>query len=191
MRVFGLLAVVIAAISATIVGSAGFAQKSDKAGAVSVKGVHLCCGSCKSRAEEALKDLKGVTNANADLNTKVVSFKVDGGKAAEAAIKSLADHGFYGTATYDGKKLKYPESGVRKGTKKDSFTLTGLHLCCTACVTGCQKALEPVKGLQVLDIDRNEETVKVTGSAVDVTETLAALKKAGFFASVKKEETKK
>jgi copper chaperone CopZ len=59
--------------------------------------------------------------------------------------------------------------------------LTNVHLCCTACVTASQKALEEVKGVTLIDIDRNEKTIKLTGDAIVIPEAVAALNKAGFF----------
>ena len=41
--------------------------------------------------------------------------------------------------------------------------------------------LEDVKGVTLIDIDRNEKTVKLTGDSIGVPEAVAALNKAGFF----------
>lgn len=153
---------------------------------VSVKGVHLCCGGCQSIAEDALDGLKGISKISCDLNTKVISFKADDRKSADAGIKALAEAGFYGTATFGKTKLDYPKSGAMKGAKQNSVSVTGVHLCCTACVTASQKALEGVKGVSLIDIDRNEQTIKLTGDAIVVTDAVAALNKAGFYCKVGK-----
>ncbi len=155
---------------------------------VSVRGTHLCCGGCQAGAEEALSEIEGVSDVSADVNTKVISYKAAGDKAAAAGIEALAAAGFYGTATHGDKKLAYPESGAKKGMKANSLLLTGLHLCCTACVTASQKSLEEVKGVSLIDIDRNEQTIKLTGDAIDVPEAIAALNKAGFFCKLPKKE---
>lgn len=172
-----------------VAATAFFAVSEPAADNVSVKGVHLCCGGCSSIAEDALDEVKGVTSVSCDLNTKVISFKADDKKSADAGIKALADAGFFGTATFAKKELKYPGSGAKKGAKQNTVMLKHVHLCCTACVTASQKALEKVKGVTLIDIDRNEETIKLTGDAIVVTDAVAALNKAGFFCSV--EQSKK
>ena len=150
-------------------------------GTVTVRGPHLCCDGCRTIADAALSEVDGVSGISCDLNTKVISYKADGDKAAEAGIKALATAGFFGTASHDKKPLKYPISGAKKGTKSNSILLSGVHLCCTACVTASQKALEDVKGVTLIDIDRNEKTIKLTGDSIGILDAIAALNKAGFY----------
>jgi copper chaperone CopZ len=164
-----------------IVSSVLLASSATYAGTVSVKGPHLCCGGCQTIADAALSEVDGVSNISCDLNTKVISYKAESDKAAEAGIKALAGAGFFGTATHDKKPLKYPVSGAKKGMKANTILLSGVHLCCTACVTASQKALEGVKGVTLIDIDRNEKTIKLTGDAIGVPDAIAALNKAGFY----------
>jgi copper chaperone CopZ len=133
-----------------------------------------------------LSEVEGISEISCDVNTKVISYKAANEKAATDGIEALAAAGFFGTATHGEKKLAYPDSGAKKGMKANSLLLTGLHLCCTACVTASQKALEEVKGVSLIDIDRNEETIKLTGDAIDVPEAIAALNKAGFFCRLPK-----
>ena len=166
----------------------GLFSVSAPSGKVSVKGVHLCCGGCQSAAKDAFDGLKGVSNISVDLNTKVISFTVDKSDKARSVLKTLAEAGFYGTATMDGKPVKYPDSGAGKGARSNSLTLTGLHLCCTSCVTGSQKALQGVRGVSLIDIDRNEGTIKLTGDAISHEAAVGALHKAGFACSVAKEK---
>src|SRR5687768_852480 len=129
-----------------------FAASPVYSGTVAVRGVHLCCGGCQDAADAALIEVEGISDISCDVNTKVISYKAVSDKAAAAGIEALAAAGFYGTATHDAKKLAYPDSGAKKGMKANSLLLTGLHLCCTACVTGSQKALEEVKGVSLIDI---------------------------------------
>lgn len=150
-------------------------------GTVNVKGPHLCCGSCQTIADAALSEVDGVSAISCDLNTKVISYKADSDKSAAAGIKALAGAGFFGVASHDKKPLKYPVSGAKKGAKANTILLLGVHLCCGACVAASQKALEDVKGVRLIDIDRNEKTVKLTGDSIGVPEAIAALNKAGFF----------
>lgn len=161
-----------------------------QSGAVSVKGVHLCCGGCQSIAQDALADVSGISGVSCDLNTKIVSYKVTDQKAAESGIKALAAAGFFGKATYAKKPLEFPDSGAKKGATANSMTLTNVHLCCTACVTASQKSLENVKGVSLIDIDRNEGTIKLTGDAISIQDAIGALNKAGFYCKLKTPTTK-
>jgi copper chaperone CopZ len=159
-------------------------------GQVSVKGVHLCCGGCQEIANAALSEVKDLADISCDLNTKVISFKAGSEEAAQAGIEALADAGFFGEASYNKEPLTYPASGAEKDSKSNTIVLTGVHLCCTACVTASHTALEDVKGVTLIDIDRNEQTIKLTGDSIGVPEAVAALNKAGFFCRLEKPEKK-
>ncbi|MBC8356751.1 MAG: heavy-metal-associated domain-containing protein [Planctomycetes bacterium] len=178
MRFVTLLTTIFVALSSSYAHSA----------TVAVRGTHLCCGGCQASADEALSDVEGISAIACDLNTKVISYQAASDKAAAAGIEALATAGFYGTATHGAKKLPYPESGAKKGMKANSIMLTGVHLCCTACVSGSQKALVDVKGVTLIDIDRNEKTIKLTGDAINVPEAVAALNKAGFYCRLPKKK---
>ena len=52
-----------------------FTHEIAQAEKVTVKGVHLCCGSCVSAAGEALKEVEGVSKAACDRNGKIVVFQ--------------------------------------------------------------------------------------------------------------------
>ncbi len=156
------------------------------AGTVTVKGVHMCCGGCKSLAESALADLTGVDKVVCDLNTKAIEFKAADEKAVARGIKALAEAGFYGKASHQKKAVAFPKSGAKKGVKSNVVLLSGVHLCCTACVTASHKALLKVKGVAVIDIDRNAKSIKLTGDAMDPLQIVEALNRAGFFGQIGK-----
>ena len=162
-----------------------------QAGDVSIKGVHLCCGACVKDATAALEGVDGLTGIGMDRNTKVIVFKATDEKAAQAAIEELAEAGFHGTATFDKKVIAFPASGAEKGAKANLFVVTGVHLCCGACVTGAQKALEDVPGLAEAKIDRAAKTITLTGNEVEIAAAIGALNKAGFHATLKKEKAAK
>lgn len=155
-------------------------------GTVTVKGVHMCCGGCQSIAEEALTDLVGVDKVVCDLNTKAIEFKAADDKAVARGIKALAEAGFYGKASHDKKTQPFPKSGAKKGVKSNVVLLSGVHLCCTSCVTASHKALLKVKGVAVIDIDRSAKSIKLTGDAMDTQQVVAALNRAGFYAQIGK-----
>lgn len=151
------------------------------AGEVTIKGVHLCCGGCLSAAKDAFDDVRGITKISCDLNTKVVKFNATDEKTANQGIKALSAAGFFGTATHEKKKLKFPDAGGKKKQKLDTFVLKGVHLCCGSCVTMSQKSLQKVSGVKVIDIDRKKKTIKLTGSSIEVKAAITALNKAGFY----------
>ena len=156
------------------------------AGKVTVKGVHMCCGGCQGIAESALGDVSGVDKVVCDLNTKAIEFNAADTKAVTAGIAALAKAGFYGKADHEKKALAFPKSGAKKGAKANSLLVSGVHLCCTACVSASQKALMDVKGVAVIDIDRNAKSIKLTGDAMDSAEVIGALNRAGFFGQLGK-----
>lgn len=170
-------------LAALILGISGSGLQ---AADVAVKGVHVCCGSCVTAIDDTLGAVKGVSGAAADQNTKTVSFKAEDEKAAKAGLEALAKAGFHGTATLDKKEIKFPSADVKKGTKSNIVTVTGVHLCCGACVTGVKKALENVKGVAKMDIDREGKSVTATGTDIDTAEFLDALYKGGYHGELKK-----
>lgn len=158
-----------------------------EAARVTVKGVHLCCGACVAGVDEALGDLEGVSNVAADRNSKTVTFTAADDKAAQNGINALAKAGFHGSAVHGEKKINFPASGAKKGEKASKITLTGLHLCCGACVTGAQKALEDVKGATTIEFDRKTKEARIIGKDIDVTAAVAALNKGGYHGTLKRD----
>ena len=152
------------------------------AGQVTIKGTHLCCGACQTRAEKALAGIPGLTKASVDRNSKVISFMAANTKAVAAGIASLAKSGFYGAAIHEKKAVPFPATGAKKNVRGEAHTLRGVHLCCDACVVGAQKAVETVQGLQAIEIDRKLRTVKLIGKEISLAESIKALQKAGFYA---------
>lgn len=167
---------------------AGFGLSFANAAEVTVKGVHLCCGGCVNDVKGALGEVKGVTDISGDPNTKVVVFKAADEKTAEAGLKAIADAGFHGTATIDKKPATFPAATVEKGTKANSIKVTGVHLCCGACVTGVKKALEEVPNVTEMKIDRESKTVSVSGKDVDVNAFLEALYRGGYHGELEKKK---
>ena len=155
---------------------------------VKIEGVHLCCGSCSKAIESALKDVDGVSDATPDQDAKSVTFKAKDSKAVDAGLKALADAGFHGKATADGKAVKFPEVKVAKGTKSDAFTITGVHLCCGSCVVAVKKAIADVPGVDQAQtkVDKDDGSIVVVGKDVDVAKFLDALFADGFHGEVKK-----
>ncbi len=151
---------------------------------VTVKDVHLCCGSCVDGVDEALMEVDGVSNIASDQNTKSIAFKVSNDEAAKKAIEALARGGFFGVAKQGNKSLTFPDAGARKDAKSARIKFSGVHLCCRSCVKSAHLALKDVKGVSSIDIDREEGTVTVSGTDILHTEAVAALNKGGFYGRI-------
>ncbi|MDA0832647.1 MAG: heavy-metal-associated domain-containing protein [Planctomycetota bacterium] len=169
---------------ATAVLFLGLSASSLLAGDVTVKGVHLCCGACVDGVNEALTGVDGVSDVQVDRNTKVVAFKAADDDAAQRGVDALAKGGFFGSAKHGKKDIEFPESGAEEDAKSDKITLTGVHLCCGACVKDVQKTLQDVKGTTKIDVDREAGSVTLAGTGIVVTDAVAALNKGGFFGKV-------
>jgi copper chaperone CopZ len=169
---------------AAVVGLLNVAAAS--AGELKIEGVHLCCGQCVTIAQSKLKPVAGVTDAKADKDSGTITLNAADEKAAAAAIETLAKSGFRGKATFGDKELAFPAANVEKGTKADSVTIAGVHLCCPACYKAAEEALKSVDGVSGVTSDKKTKTLEVKGKGVDVNAALGALFEAGFHASVKK-----
>jgi periplasmic mercuric ion binding protein len=156
------------------------------AGEVKIDGVHICCGQCVRGAQGALKDVTGVSEAKADKDSGSITLIAADDKAATAAVAALAKAGFRGTAKHGDKTLDFPAANAEKGAKADTFTITGVHLCCPSCYTAAEDALKSVDGVTAVNADKKAKTLAVTGKNVDVNAALDALFDAGFQAAVKK-----
>lgn len=164
----------------------GFGVSNVQAADVTIEKVHLCCGACVKAVNETLKGVKGVSDVTAEQKAGTVKFKAADQAAVDEAIKGLAKEGFHGSATADGKEVKFPDSGAKKGEKANSITVTDVHLCCGQCERLADKALEGLAGMKEKKIDKDAKTITVTGSDIEIAAFVDALNKAGFHANLKK-----
>jgi len=72
------------------------AKKGDKSNSITLNGVHLCCGGCKSTAKRAFRGLKGVLDVKCDSKAKTVALT---GTSIDvvAAVAALNKAGFHGS----------------------------------------------------------------------------------------------
>jgi Cu+-exporting ATPase len=54
----------------------------------------MTCGHCTARVEKALKELEGVSDAQADLESKRVTVKTDGTVEKEAMVSAITEAGY-------------------------------------------------------------------------------------------------
>lgn len=167
--------------AALLYASAGVAL----AGDVEVSGVHLCCPACVRGVAGALGDVEGVSNAACDREAKKVTFTAANDEAAQAGINALAEAGFHGSAKHGDDELEFPESGAKEDAKANSITVTGVHLCCPACVRAVGGAVNDVDGVSSASCDREAKTCTVSGENISVEALVKALNDAGFHATVK------
>ena len=156
------------------------------AGEVKVKAVHLCCGGCVSAVTEALENVPGVSGGAASQDDGTVTVQATDAKAATAGLKAIAGAGFFGNATYGGKKLPVPVAKIDPKQVADSVTFTGVHLCCDTCVTASSEALKKVKGVSDVDGDQKNGSLTIKGKQMKMAELVDALHGAGFHGNVKK-----
>ena len=182
MRVFRMTALAGLVVALSAAGT----QAAD----VAVKGVHLCCGSCVKAAGGALAKVKGVSGAQCDRDSQTVSFTATDAKTAKAGLRALAHAGLAGSATIDGKKTHFPRQHVKKGTKADTVTLRGLHLCCGKCIKAVTAAGKGIAGVSSVEADKKHRSLTLTGSGIDVNAAIAALNKAGFSGHIRRKRKK-
>jgi copper chaperone CopZ len=168
---------VICGITTLLIAAAWAA---DESGLVTVRGIHLSCDACVTDSQGSLKEVAGVSDAKADLNGRSITFKAREEKAAQAGIKALAEHGFFGKAAFGTKDLTFPDHGIKKGDKRDAITLTGVHLSCGACRKSAHEALTKLDGLSTMEIDASANTIKLAGAGMLAYEAISLLQKAGF-----------
>jgi len=77
--------------------------------------------------------------------------------------------------------------------KTTGVTIKGVHLCCSSCSSGAESALQDLKGISKIGVDRNTKLISFDAeSKEDATNALKALANDGFYgtAALGKEELK-
>jgi copper chaperone CopZ len=160
-----------AAVTAAAAWGAGTAQ----AGKVEIKGAHVCCGKCVAAIKGVLKKVDGVSDADAQ-KAGDITFTTKDDKTTTAALSALADAGFTGAATDDGKEVKI-DLPTASG-KADQVSVT-THICCPACKAAITKAFPDDK------VSFEGNTATISGKDVDKAAVLDTLRKAGFNGTIK------
>ena len=141
-------------------------------------GVHLCCGGCEKGVNNALSDIEGI-EVGVDRGGKTVT--LSGPKIAEG-LEALASNGYYGESS--NKDFKMADVAASED-KADSVEVSGMHLCCGACVKAVDKALADVKGFESHDAAKNSFTFTVSGDKITPAEVLVALRARGLSGTAK------
>jgi hypothetical protein len=164
-----------AALVACVAWGAGTAY----AGKVEIKGAHVCCPVCVKAITSVLNKVDGVSDAAAAKGGSI-TFTTGDDKTTTAALTALANAGFLGAATADGKEVTIDLPTPKKGKTVDSVTVTGVHLCCPNCRASCANLFLDDK-VEFPD----KATLQVDGKGLDKWAVLDLLRKAGFNGTVK------
>lgn len=147
---------------------------------VEITGLHLCCGGCVAELEEALEEVKGLTELTIDREKRTARFHVPDEATRTAALEAIAAAGFYGTAMHGEEPVPMIAEPQIKQPHTDRLVLTDVHLCCAGCTKAVVKALEEVESVVAVDCDLKSRTVTLTGKDLDVAAIYEHLHRAGF-----------
>jgi copper chaperone CopZ len=148
---------------------------------VTVSDTHLCCRQCMTAVDGVLKGVSGVTY-KADQGAKTIEITAENDAAAQKAVDTLADAGFYGKLNND--KIKYkPVTAGDAAVQK--LELSGVHNCCGACTNAIKKAVTGVSGVTATDVKAKESSFVVEGN-FKPGDVIKSLLDAGFYVQVKK-----
>ena len=150
---------------------------------VEVKGPHICCKQCVKVVGQILDKVEGVSDVNADIKSKTVTFTAKNAKAAQAGVKALLNGGFYGTATSGGNAIPVAVIDV-KGEKANSISVKKVHVCCGQCVKAVNAIFKDAK--VTIEGTGPQKTVTIMGNNLDPTAVLEALRKGGFNGTIEK-----
>ncbi len=140
--------------------------------------VHLCCGGCKKAVEGALGTLTGV---EISAGRSDVTIKGESGELVKTALEYVMDKGFYGTPSI----AAFAPTKKYSTDKKESVSISKVHLCCDDCVEAAEDALMDVEGaeeIEGLEAKARDFVVKGMISPADV---VAALNAVGLHGSVR------
>ncbi len=166
----------VAAVAAALLG---FGLGQAYAGKVEMSGAHVCCPQCETIAKTVLGKVDGVTDAAADKGKKTITFTTKDEKVTATAVKALADAGYYGKVTDDGKEVKI-DAATPKAEKADTVTIKNVHVCCGNCKKAVEALFKDAK-IEYGKAGENKITdVKVSGKDLDKADVIKKLREAGF-----------
>lgn len=157
-----------------------FCHTSASAESLSIEGVALDCETSIKTVTDSLAEVKGVTDVTADADLGLITLNVANDNSAKKALEALAKAGLHGTVKSKSKSVAFPTSGAKQGVKLSNFLLKGPYLGCNTSVTRLQEALQIVKGVEIVEIDRGDRLVKISGKEIEVWAAIEAINKAGF-----------
>ncbi len=139
----------------------------------------MSCASCVSGAENALKQLKGVSKASVNLATEEadVEYKPDE-LSMDDLVRAIEDAGFGAEPEQSSKA----SSGNGYGRHEFRLSIGGMS--CATCVSGVEKAISKAPGTSEISVNLATEEARFTrdrGSAEDI---IQEIENAGFEATL-------
>ncbi|MDC3412690.1 heavy metal translocating P-type ATPase [Aquibacillus sp. 3ASR75-11] len=127
----------------------------------------MTCAACANRIEKNLSKVNGVSKANVNLTTEKASVSYN---PSETSVEQLME------------KVKKTGYGVRE--QKTTLAVTGMT--CAACATRIEKGLGKVDGVVNANVNLASEkaNVEYIPGKTDIDQLIAAVKKAGYSATV-------
>jgi len=159
--------------------SVAWAADGDKT--VTLKDVHICCGSCVTGVKTATTPVKGLT-AVADQSAKTVVLTAADKETLQKGVDALVAAGYFGKSSDDTVKVN-AVTGAKDG-KVQSVDIEGVHLCCASCVTAMKGVLSKVDGVKDNTVAPKAATFTVTGDFAEKA-VMDDLQKAGFTGKIK------
>ena len=147
---------------------------------VKLTNVHLCCKSCVTGVEKAVKPVSGASAA-CDQEGGTVTITAADTATAQKAVDALVAAGYYGKSENPAIKVN-AETGA-KDAKVSSLTINDVHLCCPKCVKAVNAALGEVKGVASNTAEKNAKTFEIKGD-FNPKDVAASLQKAGLTGKV-------
>lgn len=125
----------------------------------------MSCASCTARIEKALKKIPEVLEANVNLSTEKAYVTAVSSLQQQVLVKAIQKAGF--------------------DVKADQLELNIEGMTCASCVARVEKALNKVEGVTAASVNLATETAQVSGSNLNITNLIQAVKKAGYEAQLK------
>ncbi|MEQ1368813.1 heavy metal translocating P-type ATPase [Acinetobacter schindleri] len=125
----------------------------------------MSCASCAARIEKALKKIPEVLEANVNLSTEKAYVTAVSSLQQQVLVKAIQKAGF--------------------DVKADQLELNIEGMTCASCVARVEKALNKVEGVTAASVNLATETAQVSGSDLNITNLIQAVKKAGYEAQLK------
>jgi copper chaperone CopZ len=156
--------------------------------AVSVQGLHLCCGGCEAALKKALGQEAGVEQLTIDREQGTLQFRVGSDPQVDSALTKMVMAGFFGEAQVDGAERAIELPTIEADATAQRVEFVGVHLCCKRCVRDVVAAFEDANEVESVDCDLKTGRVVLTGEKIHVLDARRRLHQAGFHGRWKPDE---
>lgn len=143
---------------------------------VTITESHVCCGNCVTAAANAVKPITGATAVANRTNGSIVVTAPDAA-TAQKAVDALVAAGYFGKSSDAAVKVNAPTGAG--DAKVTTLQVSGVHLCCPACVTAAKDILSKIPGVTGNTVAARAATFNVTGD-FSPKQLFEEFNKAGF-----------